>query len=262
LQINKIKLSAIGLINMHKIGLAFLSIYFLLLTYSCNSQSQDYKIDENLIISHTVDLSKQALKFYWQNNSNENFGSIAQLQKHIEAKQEQLVFAMNGGMYNKDGSPQGLFIENGIIKAQIDTTKNGYGNFYLQPNGIFYLTKDNKAFINSTEDFGLSDNIAYATQSGPMLLDKGKYHPALKKGSENLHIRNGVGVLNSGEVIFAMSKEKINFYDFATYFKQIGCRQALYLDGFVSRMYLPEKNWVQLDGNFGVFIGEIKKAKK
>jgi hypothetical protein len=25
--------------------------------------------------------------------------------------------------------------------------------------------------------------------------------------------------------------------------------------GFVSRMYLPEKKWEQLDGNFGVMIG-------
>lgn len=37
--------------------------------------------------------------------------------------------------------------------------------------------------------------------------------------------------------------------------KKKGCKNALYLDGFVSRTYLPEKNWSQLDGNFGVIIG-------
>ena len=30
---------------------------------------------------------------------------------------------------------------------------------------------------------------------------------------------------------------------------------ALYLDGFVSRPYLPEKQWEQTDGNLGVIIG-------
>ena len=52
-----------------------------------------------------------------------------------------------------------------------------------------------------------------------------------------------------------MSKSGINFYDFANYFKSIGCKNALYLDGFVSRTYLPEKKWIQTDGNFGVIIG-------
>lgn len=70
-----------------------------------------------------------------------------------------------------------------------------------------------------------------------------------------MNIRNGVGILPDNRVIFAMSKQEINLYDFATYFKDLGCKNALYLDGFVSRTFLPEQNWVQLDGNFGVIIG-------
>ncbi len=38
-------------------------------------------------------------------------------------------------------------------------------------------------------------------------------------------------------------------------FKTLGCINALYLDGFVSRMYLPEEKWMQTDGDFGVLIG-------
>jgi len=55
-----------------------------------------------------------------------------------------------------------------------------------------------------------------------------------------------------------MSKDNINFYDFAKYFQDIGCKYALYLDGFVSRTYCPEKNWTQTDGDFGVIIGVTK----
>jgi uncharacterized protein YigE (DUF2233 family) len=49
------------------------------------------------------------------------------------------VFAMNGGMYKPDNSPQGLYIENREVAASLDTT-TGNGNFYLKPNGIFYIT--------------------------------------------------------------------------------------------------------------------------
>ena len=92
-----------------------------------------------------------------------------------------------------------------------------------------------------------------------MLLIEGVVHPALKKGSANVNIRNGVGILPGNKLVFAMSKEPINFYDLAEYFKGLGCRSALYLDGFVSRTYLPEKNWVQTDGDFGVIIGVTVK---
>jgi uncharacterized protein YigE (DUF2233 family) len=57
-----------------------------------------------------------------------------------------------------------------------------------------------------------------------------------------------------------MSKEEINFYDFAAYFQHMGCKNALYLDGLVSRTYLPDQKWVQTDGNFGVIIGVTIKG--
>ena len=88
-----------------------------------------------------------------------------------------------------------------------------------------------------------------------MLVINFKIHPDFKEGSTNLNIRNGVGILSDNSIVFAMSKEPINFYDFANYFKSLGCKNALYLDGLVSRTYLPEKKWIQTDGNFGVIIG-------
>lgn len=152
-------------------------------------------------------------------------------------------------------------IEKCIVKTPIDTTQNDYGNFYLQPNGIFYLTMDNTPKICTTMHFQMNDTINYATQSGPMLVIDGKLHSKFNEGSPNVHIRNGVGILPNGNLLFAMSKEKINFYDFASFFKNQGRKNALYLDGFVSRTYLPSKKWKQLDGNFGVIIGEIITKK-
>jgi uncharacterized protein YigE (DUF2233 family) len=160
---------------------------------------------------------------------------------------------MNAGMYKSDNTPQGLFIEEYRQIVPLDTS-SGSGNFYLKPNGVFYTTKDKKAFIHTTENFRISNDIQFATQSGPMLLTNGKIHPSFKEGSKNRNIRNGVGILPSGKVIFAMSEEKVNLYDFAKYFMDLGCVDALYLDGLVSRTYLPERQWVQTDGNFGAII--------
>ena len=98
--------------------------------------------------------------------------------------------------------------------------------------------------------------IRYATQSGPMLLINGNMHPKFTKGSKHIHIRNGVGILPNGNLLFAMSKDSINFYDFASYFAEQGCENALYLDGAISKTYLPSKGIEESTGKFGVIIAE------
>jgi uncharacterized protein YigE (DUF2233 family) len=209
--------------------------------------------DDNRFITYVTDPQKQDLRLYWKDDRNENFRSIQNLKLWLEKNKKKLVFAMNAGMFKADNSPQGLFIENNKTLSQLDTS-SGNGNFYLKPNGVFYLTKENIPVICSTAKFKINGEIKFATQSGPMLVIDGRLHPAFKEGSKNVYVRNGVGILPDGKVIFVMSKKEINFYDLARYFKNMGCKNALYLDGFVSRTYLPEKGWIQTDGDFGVII--------
>lgn len=219
-----------------------------------------YKTDEIRFVTYKLDTKKEDLKFYWKNDKNENFKSIQNLKIWLASNQQTLVFAMNGGMYKPNNSPQGLFIENQILLSALDTS-DGNGNFYVKPNGVFYITMDHVPIICTTTGFDNKAKIKYATQSGPMLLIDGQIHPAFKKGSTNVNIRNGVGILPNNQVVFAMSKNQINFYDFAAYFKSIGCKNALYLDGLVSRTYLPAKQWMQTDGDFGIIIGVTKVAE-
>ncbi len=214
--------------------------------------------DNKHFVSYVIDPKKQELKLYWKDENKQNFKSLNNLKIWLEKKNQKLEFAMNAGMYKKDNSPQGLYIENGKILSPLDLLK-GDGNFYLMPNGVFYLTNKSIPVICTTQKFKNNGNIKYATQSGPMLVIDGEIHPAFKKGSANLNIRNGVGILPDNSILFAMSKEGINFHDFADYFKKAGCKNALYLDGLVSRTYLPKENWTQTDGNFGVIIGVSKK---
>ena len=185
------------------------------------------------------------------------FGNFNKLEKDLNNQGKELVFATNGGMYMEDQNPLGLYIEEGQAKRKINLVREAYGNFYLQPNGVFSISENNTAAITESTKFENKDT-RFATQSGPMLLIDGKIHPKLNKGSSNLHVRNAVGILPDQTILFAMSKKPINFYDFAMYYKNLGCENALYLDGFVSKTYLPSEDWKQTSGNFGVIIAEIQ----
>jgi uncharacterized protein YigE (DUF2233 family) len=242
---------------------------FIFLVLNCASSEEEGNEATSLIqsdnnepfLSYTVNPDSQQLAFHWKDDKGNILKSFKNLKTWLNANNEELVFAMNGGMFTKGRAPLGLYIENGQTLKKVNRTKESYGNFYLQPNGIFYLTNDNKPVICKTTDFKNIENIKYATQSGPLLLINGKYHRKLNKGSTSVHFRNGVGILPNGNLIFAMSKQKVNFYDFATFFKEQGCKNALYLDGFVSKTYLPEKGYGQLNSSFGVMIAVSKKLK-
>lgn len=238
--------------NRFLIVLLFIIGAFLFFQFSTNYESN--------FISFSVNPSKSNVSFYWKNDKSDIFSSIGKLKKWLSKNNKEMLFATNGGMYKKDQSPQGLFVENGIEKNSIDTSR-AEGNFYLKPNGIFYLTNSNKSFICKTEDYESNKNVKFATQSGPMLVIDGKIHNDFNKNSTNLNIRNGVGILPNNEILFVMSKKQINFYEFAEFFKSKGCKNALYLDGFVSRTYCPKEKWEQIDGNFGVIIAVTKNMK-
>jgi uncharacterized protein YigE (DUF2233 family) len=215
---------------------------------------------DSRFISYEANPQRQPIRLFYQDAHGRRFGSLGRLRAWLAQRPDSLVFAMNGGMYAPGGAPQGLFIENQKLVAPLDTTR-GAGNFYLQPNGVFYLTTRRQAGICATQDFRAGPGVAYATQSGPLLVHRGQLHPAFRPGSANVVVRNGVGILPGGRVVFALSRGPVNFYDFATYFQRLGCREALYLDGFVSRMYLPAQGWRQTDGDFGVVIGVAAPAR-
>ncbi|MDP4935215.1 MAG: phosphodiester glycosidase family protein [Salibacteraceae bacterium] len=209
-------------------------------------------------LAYEVYLKSQNLQMIWKDSDGKTVSNFKTLKQQLAEDGKTLVFAMNGGMFRVDQSPQGLYIENGKELHQINKVQEAYGNFYMQPNGIFYITNQQEAVVVATKDFEPNKDIKFATQSGPMLLIDGDFHPAFNKGSSNLNIRNGVGVLPNGNLLFVMSKVEVNFYDFAQFFKELGCQNALYLDGAVSRTYLPSQQWQQLEGGFGVIIFEVE----
>lgn len=183
------------------------------------------------------------------------------------AKEDSNDFFMltNGGMFHPEGEPVGYFAQDGETVKKINK-ENGNGNFFLLPNGVFFVTDDNKAGVLETNTFSDSIlekgvNLRIATQSGPMLLIDGEPHPKFNCKSKNINVRSGVGVTYNQKLIFIISINKINFYNFASVFLKMGCTNALYLDGVISEMFIKEmrQDISSFKSKFGPVIGVCKR---
>lgn len=178
------------------------------------------------------------------------------------AKKDKLLFAMNGGMYQEDLSAVGLLVADGKLLKRLNQRKDAKGNFYLMPNGVFLIDSSAKAHVVTTETYAAKKyRVKLATQSGPMLVVDGKINNQFTQGSQNLNIRNGVGVNKQGHVVCVVSENGVNFYELAELFRdQFGCNNALYLDGFVSQYYAPELQQSPKPGfRLGIFLTVSKR---
>lgn len=217
---------------------------------------------QDFLLYH-VNLNTDSLAFFWQDEKGHPLRSLGKLESWCHKKNLELLFATNGGMYLEDRSPQGWYVANGKELKPANTRKEGYGNFYMQPNGIFAITSEGPQIGPTDKLLHLKQPIQWATQSGPLLVINDTIHPAFREGSTNLYIRSGVGITGPNQLVFVISELPVNFYDFALLFKEkLGCRNALYLDGAISRMHLPTANHPDKGGNFGCMIGVIKPNSK
>lgn len=145
------------------------------------------------------------------------------------------VIAMNAGMYHPDMRPVGLHVEQGREIAPLDTGE-GEGNFYLKPNGVFFVDSEGRAGVMETQAFAASGVRPWlATQSGPMLVIGGALHPRFLPDGSSRFIRNGVGVTADGAVVLAISRDPVSLGLFARAFRDsFECPDALFLDGGIS----------------------------
>jgi len=188
------------------------------------------------------------------------YGQFRAVDRALDGAGRQLAFAMNAGMFHSDLSPVGLYVEDGVELAPL-VTRDGPGNFGLLPNGVFCVGADGRfAVVESREFAQARPDCRFATQSGPMLVIGGALHPRFLPKSDSLNIRNGVGVSADGErAVFVISDGPVNFDAFARFFRDVlGLREALYLDGSISRLYAPSLG--RRDGGFaiGPIVGVVE----
>jgi len=193
--------------------------------------------------------------------------SFKNAETYLNNSKRSPVMLMNAGIFNPDFKPTGLWYRNGHRSFDFNNKTGLPGNFYMDPGGVFAIKKGGVATILTREEQykNIKDtvNYTYATQSGPMLVIDGKPHPDFKSHSPNLHIRNGVGILPDGKIVFIISKDEVNFFEFALLFKDgFKCKDALYLDGTISRIYAPAIQRKDPGGNFAGIIAIYKKSSK
>ncbi|PKP65955.1 MAG: hypothetical protein CVT85_04505 [Alphaproteobacteria bacterium HGW-Alphaproteobacteria-7] len=194
---------------------------------------------EGAALTHcTADPAKHRIAMANAVNGGQPFGSMSAFAATVDPAS--IAFAMNGGMYGDDLKPLGYYVENGERLSEIDRG-DGEGNFYMQPNGVFFgtggtwrvLARD--AFIAT-----VGDRPQFGTQSGPMLVIDGKLHPDIQDNGPSRAIRNGVGVDAKGAAHFVISRGDISFGQLARYFRdEVKAANALYLDGQVSALWDP-----------------------
>ncbi|MEJ2309970.1 MAG: phosphodiester glycosidase family protein [Gammaproteobacteria bacterium] len=184
---------------------------------------------------------EQRLGLYWKRADGTPYATIHALREDLGKAGKTLLFATNGGIYSKSFTPLGLYIENGRRYYRLNRSEGG-GNFFLRPNGVFYITAGGAAVVD-TRDYAPKRKVLHAIQSGPLLVRNGRLHPRFFESSSSLYVRNGVGVDREGRVVFAISDMPVNFHDFATLFRdRLDAPNALYLDGSISAMYAPGVN--------------------
>jgi uncharacterized protein YigE (DUF2233 family) len=187
-----------------------------------------------------VNVRKERLQLFHRDETGQPFKRFDRLSPWLQSHGQKLIFAMNGGMYHGDFSAVGLFVSGGQQLVPLNTA-NADGNFFLKPNGVFAVTDAGARVIETSEYPKLRERVILATQSGPLLVRGGKLHPAFNANSESRLFRNGVGVPSPDIAIFAISEAPVNFYEFATLFRDtLHCPDALFLDGTISSLHSTE----------------------
>lgn len=160
------------------------------------------------------DPTRERLSLHWKNGDGQPLATLAALREAVEASgNRRLLFATNAGMFTPAAVPVGLHVEEGKELAPLNTA-DGEGNFFLKPNGVFFMNERGTAGVWETERCAKEKpgGVRLATQSGPMLVRGGEIHPAFRQGSSNKVIRSGVGVTADGCTVFAISEGAVNLF--------------------------------------------------
>lgn len=218
------------------------SVLLLLVAAGCSSirQAVQNRPCANAGLEHVeIDLDRHKLELLWKDSDGEPLLTLDRARAYVEARGDSVVALTNAGIYEPGFIPTGLFVQHGIERQPLNL-RDGEGNFYLKPNGVFYLTATGARIAESSGFAMDAEELMLALQSGPLLLSRGIVHSAFRENSSNCRLRSGIGIRPDGLIVLAISRGAINFHDFARYFlEELGCTDALYLDGTISSLYAP-----------------------
>ncbi len=185
---------------------------------------------------------------------------FAALQTRLGRRTDSVAFAVNGGMFDDASAPIGLMIEDRREVQRINRREGG-GNFHLMPNGVFLVRTNDRAEVVTGEAFKPAPDIAFATQSGPMLVIDGELHPKFDADGTSRYVRNAVGIGGDGTPLFVITTDVVSFGKLARFFRdRLHVRNALYLDGSVTSLWDPGNGRMDDFVDLGPMIVAFKPA--
>ncbi|NWK53995.1 phosphodiester glycosidase family protein [Verrucomicrobiaceae bacterium N1E253] len=213
------------------------------------------------------------LKLAWLGSDGKPMRSFDRVQAHYEAKGEKVTFITNAGIFEPGGIPTGMHHQQFRSLRPLNL-RPGKGNFFLKPNGVLTVSKSGARIQsshalarlwshgrNSQEQAVWSQKTRLAVQSGPLLLEGGRIHPAFRRASTSALHRNGVGVNDQGLIFVITDKEGwVNLHGFSRFFLHLGCKDALFLDGDISQMAVRPSGKVE-SNLFGAMLVMTQPAE-
>ena len=183
------------------------------------------------------------------------------LQARLGPRADSVAFAMNAGMFDEAGAPIGLFVEDQREVHAINRREGG-GNFHLMPNGVFLVRKDGRAEVVTSAAYKTAPDIAFASQSGPMLVIDGVLHPKFDADGASRYVRNAVGIGPDGTPVFVITTDVVSFGKLARFFRdRLKTKNALYLDGSVSSLWDPADGRMDDFVELGPLIVAFRRAE-
>ncbi len=201
-----------------------------------------------------VRLEPKQVQLVWNDESGQPYRSFDRVQAAFAKQGKSVKFLMNAGIFEPGGIPSGLHLEGGKTLRSLNLA-DAPGNFFLKPNGVCTFSPGGP-FIGNCTTWKSTGKESWGIQSGPLLLIDGQRHRAFREGSVSKLHRNGVGVDRQGRFVFAMTDKDqlVNFWDFAGLFLKLGCKDALFLDGDISKMAVNPDKPIQSNRFGAIFV--------
>lgn len=236
-----------------------LTLILVLSTLASHARVEEREVDG--VPYRFIRAQASEIRIVWKDDDGRQLRTFKQAHSYLASLGKPPLAITNGGIFEPQEIPSGLLIQQGKELRPINR-REGDGNFFLKPNGIFLITSQGPAVIDSRE-YPLPDvSVIHAVQSGPLLLRRGKIHPEFRANSTSRLVRNGVGVTKDGTVILAITRTPStklpNLHEFASFFVALGCSDALFLDGSISQLRTGDA-LTQPGGSFGSFVAVINE---
>ena len=102
------------------------------------SPCETIEAERNSYVVCAFDARDASIRLFLRDGNGEIYGGFSNLVASLQSRGENLIFAMNAGMYGEDRLPVGLYVEAGKT-AHAANTHPGRGNFHMKPNGVFWV---------------------------------------------------------------------------------------------------------------------------